>query len=349
MSFAIVDKAISLGNKGLTLVKPHLPTIMVVAGSASVVAGAFFACKATLKVDQVLEEHNAIMSHVRESIEKLPEGRLTKREIMSDKLQCYAATAGKLCRLYAPAIGLSLAGFAAIFSGFGMIKRWHALAVSSVAALDEKFGKYRAGVIKKYGKEVDKQLAGEIIETTKQEIKKIDEETGEEKAEEVDAITGITFENLVEDDFTRVFDCSNPRWENDYLFNDNFFKNLIHYYTKHLQSHRMDHVFFNTILKECGFRETGIGHFYGWTDKPGCALRIGITPCLRVWDHDESSQFPMLIPMDLDDEMDEKDFRQAYIDDEKSVCYILKFLVDTDENGVPHEIYNEVYGNHKSA
>lgn len=346
MSFAIIDKAIGLGNKGLTFLKPYAPTIAVVGGSIAVIGGAFFACKATLNVDKVLDEHNAMMSHVKNSIEKLPEGSLSKREIVSDKLQCYAVTAGKLCRLYAPAIGLGVAGFAAIFAGFGMIKKWHALAVSSVAALDEKFSNYRAGVVEKYGAEIDKQLAGEVIETTKAKIKKIDQESGEEVVEEIDS---VTFENLVEDDFTRIFDYTNSKWDSDWLFNDNFFTTTIDWYTNHLQNHRIDHVFLNTILKEFGYKETGIGHFYGWTDKPGCAVDVKITPCLRIFDHDEESQFPMLIPMDMNDEMDMNDFRQAYIDDDRSVCYILKFNVDTDVNGVPHEIYNEVYGNKKIA
>ena len=346
MSFAIIDKAIGIGHKGFTLIKPHLPTIAVVAGSVAVVGGAFFACKATLHVDEVLADHRAMINHVKEIQDKLPEGTFTDREIKHDKLQCYAVTAGRLFRLYAPAISLAAAGFASIFAGYGMIKRWHALAVSSVAALDEKFNNYRAGVIDQYGEDVDKQLAGEVLKTTTTEVKKIDHETGEETTEAVDV---VTFENLVEDDFTRIFDCTNPKWENDYLFNDNFFINLVNYYTNRLQSRRIDHVFLNKILKDCGFKETGVGHFYGWVSKPGCSLRIDITPCLRVFDDDASSQFPMLIPMDLNDEMDENEFRQAYIDDEKSVCYILKFMVDTDENGVPCSIYDQVYGKKHAA
>ena len=51
----------------------------------------------------------------------------------------------------------------------------------------------------------------------------------------------------------------------------------------------------------------------------------------------------MLVPMDMNDEMDEADFRQAYIEDDRQVCYIMKFKVDTDENGVPREIYHDGY------
>lgn len=341
MSFAIIDKTIGIGNKIFTALKPHIPTIAVVAGSASVCAGAFFACKATLQVDQILEEHNEMMNHIDECLKKLPEGALTDREIKHDKLQTYAATAGKFCKLYAPAIGLGLAGFTAIFAGFGMIKKWHALALSSVAAIDERFGKYRSGVIEKYGEEVDKQLAGETINKIEKTFESVKEDTGEVVKKNMDV---VSLGDVIDSDFNRIFDSTNRRWENDFIFNENFIDQIISWYNRELCANRIDHVFLNTILKEFGFEETGIGHFYGWTNKKPGGINIDVTPCLKVWDNDEDDQFPMLVPMDLNDEMDEKDFRQAYIDDENSVCYIFRFLVDSDDNGVPRQIYNEVYG-----
>ena len=67
----------------------------------------------------------------------------------------------------------------------------------------------------------------------------VDKETGETKTEEKDV---VMFENVVEDDFTRIFDCNNSRWENDFLMNDNFIRTHIDWYTHHLQAHRMNHV-----------------------------------------------------------------------------------------------------------
>ena len=341
MSFAIIDKAIGFGHKAVTAIKPHVPTIAVVAGSVSVCAGAFFACKATLHVDEVLTEHKAMMNHIEETVKKLPEGTFTDREIKHDKLQTYAATAGKFCRLYAPAIGLGLAGFTAIFAGFGMIKKWHGLALSSVAALDEKFGKYRSGVIERYGEKVDKELAGEVINKTEKVIEEVDIDTGEVSKKSMEV---VSLRDVADSDFTRIFDSTNKKWENHYLFNENMIDQIIAWYNREFGAGRIDHVFLNTILKEFGFDETGIGHFYGWTNSRPGGVAIEVTPCLKVWDRDEDEDFPMLIPMDLNDDMDKKDFEQAYIDDENSVCYIMEFLVDTDENGVPRQIYNEVYG-----
>ncbi len=347
MSFAIVDKTIGIGRKAFTIVKPYLPTIAVVGGSIAVLGGTFFACKATLHVDEVLAEHNASMEHIREVVEKLPEGKITDNEIKKDKLRVYALTARKLTSLYAPAVGLTAAGFMAIFAGFGAIKKWHALAVSSVTALDKKFGDYRANVVKEYGADVDKELAGETVKGDKVLSTKVDKETGEEK----DVVyEEVVLENCVEDDFTRVFDCSNPKWDNTFVMNDNFIKTIIDWYKYRLGGSAMDHVFLNMMLKEFGFPETGIGHFYGWTDEPGCGIDIQVIPCLRVYAKEDDEQFPMLVRLDFDsynwrwnDEKDEIEFREAYRESDKNVAYILKFNVNTDENGVPRQIYNKVF------
>ena len=337
---SIVNQAIGFGNKVFTMVRPHIPTIAVVGGSAAVLGGTFFACKATLKVDQILDEHRGMMQHITDSAEKLPLDRYSKKDMAHDKLQVYAMTSGKLFKLYAPAIGLSIAGFASIFYGFGLIKQWHAMAVSSVAALDKSFGEYRNEVIKRYGREVDEEITKRRGQFHQVEKKTVDE-NGDEKTETVDT---IALDDIIEDDFTRIFDWRNPKWESDYLFNDNFLTNKEQWWTLQLQSGRMDHVFLNTILKDLGYEDTGIGHFYGWTRKPGCEVRFQAIPFIRMWNGDDDDQFPCIVPINVMDDNDYEAFKQAYIDNEKNVGYILKFNVDCDENGVAKEIYHEVYG-----
>ena len=346
---SIITSVVGTANKFATFIKPHVPTIAVMGGSVAVFGGAFLACKATLKIDDILNEHNAMMNHIADHTDNPDFPEYTDKEVKKDKLQVYAMTSGKFFRAYAPAVGLAAAGFASIFYGFGLIKKWHTLAVSAVSAIDGKFAQYRQNVVNELGADMDKKFAGELLEAKEVEVAKVDPETGESKTETVKGI-----DDVIEDDFTRIFDYKNPKWENGYLLNDRFLNNLENWYSKHLSSHRMDHLFLNTVLKELGFKETGIGHFYGWTDKPGCSVRFDITPFVRIWDNDNDKQMPLIIPFQTEyDEngiwhfrnpLDEEMFRQYYIDDEHSVGYMLRFNVDTDENGVPKQIYNDVYG-----
>lgn len=358
---SVIDKIVGGANKAFTFVEPHLPTIGIVGGTILVGIGGFMTGKATLQVHKITEDHKSMVNETRREVNGYSEERYTESERKRDVFQCYCVTAGKLARLYAPGLTIAAAGFACMFAGLGTLKRWHALAVSSVAALDERFSQYRGNVINELGTEADKRFmlgekAQSVEEKTVEVNKTVVDDEGNEQVE-TQTVTGIN--DIIEDDFTRVFNSRNRRWESNFLMIDNFIKTTENYYTKSLQAHRLDHVFLNTLLKEFGFPETGIGHFYGWTDRPGCAVRIDVTPYIEEFGTDDDGQFPLYVPFatyydeDRDtwefvNREDEDLFRQRFIEDENKVGFILKFLVDTDENGVPCEIYNQVY-NKKAA
>jgi hypothetical protein len=285
----------------------------------------------------------------------LPEGALTKKEVVFDKAQVYLVTAGKLARLYAPAIGLFAAGFASIFVGFGMIKHWHALAVSAVSALDKKYRDYRGNVIKELGTEMDQRFAGEVIEKKTAKIKTIDSETGEEKETEREA---VSLDNLTEDDFTRIFDYHSSAWESDFLYNDALIRSKIHEYTIELQRYRVTHIFMNRMCCVFDVEENGAGQFYGWTSKPRASVRIKAIPFIKIFNSDDDNQFPMVVEFpviyneddgayDFADPKDHDLFKEYYRQDERNCGWKLIFEVDTDENGVPKPIYNDVFGSKK--
>ena len=356
MSF--VDTVVGKANKAATFVKPYLPTIGIVGGSIAVCVGGFITGRATLNVDRILNEHNDMLDSTRRENNGYSEEEYSEVQRKKDVFGIYGVTAGKLVRHYAPGISLCAVGFACIFSGLGALRKWHALAVSAAAALDESFSEYRGNVIKELGEEADRKfLIGDKYDGGPKKIsieKAVIDENGEAKveSEEVYAV-----ENIFEDDFTRVFDYRNPKWDNSFVLNDNFLNEVQRWYTKQLRTGHADHVFLNTIFKELGFAKTGIGHFYGWTNKPGCVVGIDVTPYIEMWGSDDDEQFPLYVPFATarDDENgtwyfineeDEKTFRNAYIEDEHKVGFILHFDVDTNENGIPKNIYDDVYNKH---
>ena len=355
MSF--FDTIIGTARKIGTAVRPYMPTIAVVGGSVAVCGGAFLACRATLKVDKVMEEHRGMMEHINKSAEKLPKDSYTSKDMGRDKLQVYGATAGRLFRLYGPAVGLATAGFASIFWGFGMIKAWHAAAVSAVSAIDEKFAAYRNNVINEYGKEVDDKLYNGTVE--KREIEeKITTDDGDEKVEKKEA---VVLNPDIESDFVKIYSpmtIAPGKWEDHYLMAYRRLNDLEIWLTKQLQRGRYDHVFLNTVLRELGLPETGIGHFYGWVNQPGRnVVRFNPEPYITVFSGDNDSQIPMMVPLPVDYEEDgnfffinpedEQLWEDTYSNDPNSVGFILHFNVNTDENGVPKQIYDEVYGGKK--
>lgn len=350
---AILEKAFVVGHKVANFAVKHGPTIAVVGGSVAVIAGSFFACKATLKASDIIEQHNAQMDKIREATERYEESYDDDAR-KKDKIQVYASTAGKFARLYGPAIGLELAGFAAIFGGFGVLKSRYGIALGTITALDEYIADYRKQVIEEYGIEADERFSknrGELHEIERT----VTDDDGNEKTEKYNA---IAVDDITGDPFTFVFqkyvwDIDNDgnkyrrlnrAWEDgSYLFNDNTLMQLQNSYTRLLQSRRLDHLFLNKILNELDLPETRIGHDYGWTSQPGCCVDLRVVPVIKMWDDDDSKQFPMYIPINPNNDEEFEMFRQAYMDDDEQVAYILKPNVDHDEYGIPREIRSKVF------
>lgn len=374
MNFAFVHKAVGLVKKGYTVVKPYLPYVAMGAGTVSVCAGAFLACKATLNVDRVLEEHrtNLELSNAKtaELLEKNP-GCLTPKEIRSDKFQLYSVTAGKLFRMYGPSVGLIIGGFTCIFSAFGTVVRWHSMALNALSAVQAKFSTYRHNVIDNYGEDVDRQLAGEVVETKTLNVAVGEDENGETVYEAKE----VYFDEVQSNDFIDVYDYRNSTWKYDsFVLIQDFFVTKVEWYTKLLQHRGFDYVWLNTMKDEFGFDESAVGHWYGWTSKCGCGIDVKITPCRRFVEYDstvmqilgeeEHSGFDiapdltednaLLIPYSVvqndrgrwvfENEEDEQEFRELMAHDVRDVAWIFEWNVDTDEKGVPKEIYSDVFG-----
>lgn len=355
---SIISTIAGKANKVYTIIEPHLPAIGIAVGTVAVCAGGFMTGKACLKVDKILADHKEMMDHTRRELNGYSLEQYTELERKKDVIQVYSVTAGKFFRLYAPGIGLCAFGFASIFKGYSLLKEWHGLAVSAVAAIDEKFSAYRGNVIDELGEEADTRfMTGQEAPKEKTITAKfpVSNEDGEVVAKETEV---QALEDIIEDDFTRVFNWKNPKWESSFVMADNFIWSVGHWYTRQLQAGAIDHVFMNSVFKDMGFDETGIGHFYGWTRKPGTAVDIEVTPYIVVWDNDGDEQFPMYVPFATArdeedpnkwyfiDENDEEMFRQMYIEDDKKVGFILHFNVDTNDKGVPKNIYDEVYNRH---
>ena len=351
----LVDTAFRIGNTVLKLAKHHAPTIMLVGGSISVITGGILACKQTLKAGEILDAHNAQLDIV-DNATNNHANEYTKNDRTKDLISVYCGTAGQFIRLYGPSLLLEAAGFAAIFAGFGIIKKRYGVALSTIAALDDKIAKisknfvnYRNKVIDEYGEEVDAKFIDNDI-LTEAEVKSVDEE-GNESTETKKAISF----NITNSDFVRVFDAYNDKWQGNAVLDEATLSRIENWYTKQLQARRIDHTFMNTIDHELGFEKTGIGHFYGWTSKPGCCIDFGAIPCIKMFEDDNDEQFPMLVPVEtaedydkfvqmMNEDTDHNVNAHAPGDVQSRVCYLLHYNVDCDDNGTPREIYNEVYG-----
>lgn len=200
-------------------VKSNKVEIFTGLGIASVITGVIMACKNTMKVPQVIEDHNAL----RDAIEKESDSKAHRSEIA----KLYGYTGARFTGLYViPAAlitgGLALCGYATKISmdkSVELAEKNGALAALA-AGSEKRFDKYRERMIEKYGAEADEQLI--CPEEEREElVEEIDENGKKKKVKKK-----TTFVDPAKDlsKYRFYITRSNPNWNDDddlmrFLFN----------------------------------------------------------------------------------------------------------------------------------
>ena len=157
MKNEIMTKATRLLSSAQYQLKKHSPEILMVAGIAGTVVGTVLACKATTKVDEIINEKNKAVEDVHTCLED-KEIEYTEEDSKKDLTIIYSQTGVKLFKLYAPAIGIMTLSFASIIVGHKVLKKRNIAIAAAYAAVDKGFKQYRKNVIEEFGEGVDQQM-----------------------------------------------------------------------------------------------------------------------------------------------------------------------------------------------
>ena len=260
----IMNKVAQVTKKSGLKFRKHSPEILVVSGVVGVVASAVWACKATTKLDAVLEEPKAQIEKIHVLIEHpdmIPEGKeYTEEDSKKDLAIVYTQSALKVVKLYAGPVILGTVSIAAILGGHNILRGRNVALAAAYATLDSSFKDYRNEVVDRFGKEVDYQLkhklhAEEITEKVE------DPETG--KIKKVKKTVLVKKDDAREDGYSRLFDAACPNWVNDPNLNRSFLSAAQSYYNDKL--HGIGYVFLSDIYNYLGFRITPESRVVGWT------------------------------------------------------------------------------------
>lgn len=253
-------------RKGATAAKvfwrSHGATVLTVGGTVATVAGTVMACKATLKVDEVMKPHEEDIAKI-EGVHKgeiiLPEGQVyTEKDYRTDIVKAKTAAGKDLIKLYWPAGVTIIGGVAAILGGHGMIKKQNAALVTAYTAVDRAFADYRNRVRMKEGNDADLSYRFPLVEET-QEVEKVNEETGEVSHETKKSV------HLDPDTYSvyaRWFDESSEYWRPDPIANQSFLKGRQNWLNDRLRSEKV--LFLNDVYKELGLPTCREGNLVGW-------------------------------------------------------------------------------------
>lgn len=266
-----INKIITSATRTLNRVgfkfKKHSPEILVVAGVIGTVTSAVMACKATTKVNDILEDTKTKLEPIREADEKLESGKeltcadgshYTKDDAKKDLVIVYTQTAVKFVKLYGPSVILGALSLGCIVGSHNILRKHNVALAAAYTAVDKGFREYRGRVIERFGKELDQELRYNIRAKEFDE-KVVDEKTGKERIEK--KTVSVADPNTYSD-YARFFDDGCNGWTKDPEDNLYFLKAQQNYANELLKS--KGHLFLNEVYDMLGIQRTKAGQVVGW-------------------------------------------------------------------------------------
>lgn len=257
----IKTNAISkLGRTGLHL-KKHLPNIMTWGGVIGTGVGIFLACKATLQVEDILDDTKM---QIDELGYKKTDGDISEEEHKKGLTKVYTGSVLKFGKLYAPAALVTITSMGLMLGSNSIHKSRNTALVAAYTAIEKSYNSYRNRVVDLYGEETDKNLKyGYSTENIDVEY---EDEKGKTKTKK-EEITVLDEDNFKEhSQYARIFDESNPNWEKNPNYNLLFLQQAQRYANDLLISR--GHIFLNEVYDALGFDRTPEGSIVGWVYDP---------------------------------------------------------------------------------
>jgi hypothetical protein len=221
------------------------PTLLFGAGIAGMVGSTVLACRATLKVDEILREGEVN----RAKAESLEHADYSSKDLQRDISIIHVKTTVNVVRLYAPSVILGGASIAALAQSHNILNRRNAALTAAYAALEKGFAEYRARVVEKYGEEEDRDF--------RYGTREVEFITDKGKKE-----TRIRVAEGEPSIYARFFDPLSPSWSREPEYNLIFLKCQQNYANDMLRSR--GHIFLNEVYDMLGIPRTKAGSVVGW-------------------------------------------------------------------------------------
>ena len=256
----IMSKATRAMHKVGFELKKHSPEILVVGGVVSMVAGGVMACKATLKVNEVLDETKENIERIHEATERgyTDAGEdYTAEDSKKDLAITYVQTCVKFLKLYGPALAFTGLGVASILKSHNILNTRNAALAAAYTAVDNGFKKYRSNVIDRFGKDLDNELRYGLKEKEIEEVTKKEDGT-EEVSKKI-----VTVGNPREmSEFAVCFDETCMGWSKDAEYNKRFLLDVQKFANQRLKE--KGYLYLNELYEMIGVPATKAGQVVGW-------------------------------------------------------------------------------------
>ena len=223
----------------LLIMRKNSPRTMFVGGLLGMVGSTILACRATMKLEETMNEIEYEVEDVKTA---------SNEDNRKDLAYVYGKSALRLVKLYGPSALLGVASVGALTGSHVTLTRRNVSLMSAYSALSVGFDQYRDRVREELGEKKETELHRGIITETK---------TENGKTKEVKSVNpnGMSV-------YARWFDEESPNWtkfpEQNRVFiqvNQNYFNDILH---------ARGHVFLNEVYDHLGIRRSEAGAIVGW-------------------------------------------------------------------------------------
>lgn len=247
---SIKDLVTSKAARQILTVQKHSPVLLFGAGVIGVVGTVVLASKATLKLEDVLVDHQKTVQDINTVVHE----DYSEEDRTKDKVVLYTKTVMEIGKLYAPAVVIGVVSITCLTGSHIILTKRNAGLTAAYAALDKGFREYRRRVTEEYGDEKDREfrygaIDKEIVEETEQgpvvtTIKKIDPDSKHSGyARLFDEHTSMSWN--ANPDYNLMFLRCQQNWANDRL-------------------RAKGHVFLNEVYDALGLDRSPEGQVVGW-------------------------------------------------------------------------------------
>lgn len=242
-------------------VRKRSPEILAAAGVVGIGVSGVLACKATLKLNDILEETKETVEKIHEvSADESYANTYTEEDAQKDLVVTYVQTGMKVAKLYAPSVILGALSVGCMLTSNNILRKRNIALAAAYTALDKGYKEYRGRVVERFGEAVDRELLYNL-KTKKITETEIDEETGKEKKvkKTVEVIEGDPSDYSP---YARFFDEASRHWEKNAEMNLFYLHSMQEYMNQRLRAN--GHLFLNEVYDALDIPRTEAGNHVGW-------------------------------------------------------------------------------------
>lgn len=231
------------------------PEILIGVGIGGIIVATVMACKATLRVEDELDEIQKKVEEVK-AIEPVDEK--DEKALKQNLTKTYICGAVKIASLYTPSIIIGGLSVGSIMYGHDILSKRNVALAAFAEMLDKKYRSYQDRVVEAIGEEAEKKIRYGF-DTKDVDYIHVDEEFNEKKKSKKNAKV-VSKENC--SPYARFFDEGCVNWTKSPE------KNL--YFLRIMQAqandllHARGHIFLNEVYDMLGIPRTEDGQLVGW-------------------------------------------------------------------------------------